>query len=388
MTDDILLYLEDAPIGAHRASRGLSALNAALICGLGPDVPVYLAQTHQVTSQADWDPRFQSAIVEMGAVALSVLKGGRKFGPRAAMIGSAVAARLIPRAVRGAAGEWVFAPIGTDLWTAVRGAMLARHLGRRLALYFVDDILANMRAAGGDEAACRNAFDALAGVLASTSAVFAITHALGQVVKANWGVDCVALPLPFEPSDAEPSCDRASYDVIHIGAINHIYASGLIKVSRAMARANATGLRLQLRLTGQPNAELRAQFDPSVPVIVESFHSVADMRTGLARALCAVVPVEAEPSGMYKTSFPSKLLQYLDSCHRIVAFGPADAAAVQYFAENELAYWVCDIDGLAHLLTQLAQSRPSHRTSYGAAIKKSNAACVVGGIVRKRLALG
>lgn len=365
----LLVYLEDPPLRSDLNGRGLARVNTALLQALGPDfLRAVVLPMHSSHGHADCDPRFADRIAVMPRPVTNAIKAGHKWGGR---IGAWMAHGLLGAVSwrwRALQADWVFAPIGTDVRTAEHALRLARATGARCALYLVDDLEAADAIAGGTEAAEAALAARLGKALRRADRVFAITHALGDVLARRHGVACHPLPLPFAPRPSKAVDLPRQPSVVHIGAVNHIYASGLLTTARALATLRARGHDVNLRLTTSPTPALLGQLAGLVPVDCTPFEGEGALESFLAGALCAVVPVEAESSGMYATSSPSKLLEYMNACRSIVALGPPEAEAVRFMREHDLPHIAGDEAALVDVLTRLIEQPEDHGAAYQRAL--------------------
>lgn len=381
----VVVYLEDAPLDANALGGGLARVNSALLAGLAQmTAGTLLVQTHGRAARADWDVRFAAGLTVPAEWRRRGLVAAGRLGGAIARVTPALFLRGMAAQVRVPADAWLFAPIGTDIGTAERALYVARQAKLRCMLYFVDDIVAADRARGAAAPALATRVER---AIRAADVRFAITDALAAKFTRRHGVACMTLPLPFEARGVPMPGERLR-DVVHIGAINHIYEAGLVTTARALAEANRDGAALRMRLTATPPPALRAELAALVPLDCAPLAGEGALVEYLARALCAVVPVEREPSGMYATSFPSKLLEYLNACRSIVVLGPQDASAVRYFRDNALDHVATDGAALARRLATLAARPPDAGPRYRAALARTNGPDVVAGRIARAMAAG
>ena len=362
------VYLEDPPLRPEIPGRGLARLNSALLAGLLPQIDrIFLLPLHSHSRPDDWDSRFSAHSTRLPDWHRLAIKAARRaggdFGERA--IGPSIL-RVALKSWR-ANRSWMFAPIGSTITMAERALAAASAIGAQPILYFVDDPLAAQEAAGLAGSALERYRARVAAATRRAALCFALTDALAETVR-GYGGQCALLPLPFEPRPI-PAIGSMTQEVIHVGAANHIYASGLVTTARAMARTN---LGLQLRLTSQPDGQLMDALQAIVPVRVAEAAGSGAFEALLASAFCAVVPVEREATNMYATSFPSKLLEYLNACQRIIVLGPEDASAVRYFRAAALPEIAQGEIELARQLTTFSLARPNYHAAYSAALHRYN----------------
>lgn len=266
------------------------------------------------------------------------------------------------RTTRGETGV-LFSVLGGDARAYVRASKLASRAGLKHVIYSVDDPFAwaDERAAVRPKLATikptvHEAFQRAAAVLT-------ITPDLAGALSIKTGRECHALALPYVETPVQ--VNSLKRQLIYVGTMSHLYGDSFVQVVEAVVRRRAAGDDLRLRATFLPDA-LEGLL-PTVPDFVDlgRIDDRSAFLTEIAESLAAVCPISFDPAQeMVRTSFPSKLLDYLCNARSIVVHGPAESVASRYLADADLPYVSSCPKELDAVLKLISEEQPDLRARY------------------------
>jgi hypothetical protein len=95
--------------------------------------------------------------------------------------------------------------------------------------------------------------------------------------------------------------------------------------------------------------------------------------TEIAESLAAVCPISFDPTQeMVRSSFPSKLLDYLCNARSIIVHGPAESVASRYLADTGLPYVSSHPNELDAVLKLISEEQPDLRAQYHAQLNSAH----------------
>lgn len=369
---NIALYLEDPPTRDGVVSTGLSRVNRHVIAALGERLVLTVLsdlRLRNAVRMVDLDQAV--AHKHMWALRLAPVRPWsidawrRAAGMYVSL--SSTQLKAVANAQKSAEINVLMVPVGTDVGAISRGLQIGDALRVPVMVYMVDDPIADAALRG--RLWSKAQVDALSSVLRSCSRVFAITPGLARVLGDRHGVEATCLPLPYVPAATMPSDAHATSDVVFIGNTSHFYRDGLVDCAEAIGRLRHQGLpvRLVCTLGGEFVEGLRKRWGDDTIAVVPC-PTDADLARCLSGALAAFAPYSfAEKFGdMVRTSYPSKLTEYLAHSARIIVQAPRDSSAAVLLAAHGLPTLLnCPgPDPLADVIAELFTKRPDCRYQY------------------------
>lgn len=275
------------------------------------------------------------------------------------------------RAKIGAARGILFSVLGGDARAYVRAATLAQSSGLAHVIYTVDDPFAWADERQAQLPLLQALKPRVTAALGSASAVTAITAGLAETLSAKSGRTCVPLALPYmEPPALADSIKR---QLMYVGNMSHLYRDSFVQVIASVERRRAAGDDLTLRVTF-PATALDGIID-HVPDFMEfgPINERQDLLTEIAESLAAVCPIAFDPAqDMVRTSFPSKMLDYLGNARVIIVHGPIDSVAARYLSTNGLPYVTSSPVELDRTIEAIMNDMPDHRDAYSAQLNRAH----------------
>jgi hypothetical protein len=257
----------------------------------------------------------------------------------------------------------LFSVLGGDGRAYVRAARLAKFAGLKHIIYSVDDPFAW----ADERAAIRPNLAAIKPTvreaLQSAAAVLTITPDLSIALAGKTGRNCQALALPY--AEGAVKANETKLQLIYVGTMSHLYGDSFVQVVEAVGRRRAAGHDLRLRATFSPDS-LEGLL-PIIPDFVDlgRIDDRGAFLEAIADSLAAVCPVSFDPSQeMVRTSFPSKLLDYLANARCIIVHGPANSVAARYLADADLPFVSSCPTELDEVLKLICNEEPNHRARY------------------------
>jgi hypothetical protein len=359
--DSIFVYAEAPPLGENVVTHGLFRAATPMLRAIRDVI--------DVIALFPWDRHFRLAMLDPVLAPLCAAPprlltwlrlAGRRLGLHplerhfAALLAGSRAAR--------SPATHILCLEGSDPDVLADAAAVAARAGKPFSVYVVDDFLIPMRIEGVDEAVIEAARLRAQASLRQASHVFAISDGLGKLFEKDFGVVTTTLPLVFEPAPAPREPLRTQ--IIFVGSVNFLYADALRVLLAAVAEVRAeSGQDLTVRFTSPSAASLGPL--PGF-VQVAPLARAADLAREISASLFAFLPYsfDAQVAEMVRTSFPSKLMEYLAYARSIVAFAPDYANSAAYFRDHALPELAHDRAALKAAILRHLRDAPVHSETY------------------------
>lgn len=371
----LLLYLEDAPVD-NTTAAGLSKALIPVIGALNDQSVMVVCQTHEFHKRHFLSIPFErSKHIFVGNVVSSIIKSARKFplaiAVKLCVLHSLYLSLLIYlRFGTSIAGARMLAPIGTDIMGFVRAYWICKFLHLKFEPYFVDDLEAHP--------SNRNQINEIRSILRwnklNIQICYAITDGLAQEFYNRYQLKCKTLPL-IVPDTRTPEISAGSEVngtyIFYLGSINHLYAKGIRELIKCVEQLrSATGIDVKIYLASCPLQFSR--FIDSKPdfVTVKKLPSDTQVEGYVREANVCYMPYSFNPKDrqMVQSSFPSKLLQYLNNAKNIIVCAPEYSTAYRLFEEQRIGS-VCTEETLYETLLHIIKNSDDQSLGYQATIK-------------------
>lgn len=275
---------------------------------------------------------------------------------------------------------------GSDPEVLARVSQIATSAGKPFSVYLVDDFESTMRLNGKSEADIALVAERTRGTLLQATHTFAITDELGTLLRNQFGITPVTLPLAFE---ARPRPAIAVKDqIIFLGSMNFLYADALQVLIETVAEARVkTGRDLTVRFTS-----VSARALGSLPefVTVAPIEGADALAAEIAASLFAFLPYSFDQKlrTMVTTSFPSKSMEYFAYARSIVTFAPSYSNSSRLFTRNSLPAATDSREELRQIIGAHLQSPPDHNALYRGYLERFHSLGVVRDTILATLGTG
>jgi hypothetical protein len=370
-TEALSLYAENWPAADNFPTTGLDRALVPIVDALGPLHPTILLAPRS-TRQALRPLHTIVAPYASSAPFLVTLSDELLVRSKLRRTFRTLSLGYLQRRV-GKAGGVLLSVLGGDPESYVRAAALA-HAGRfRHLIYAVDDPFAWAAERSAARPQLCSALPQVAQEMASAAAVVAITPDLAEALTRRLGRKCYALPLPYISEPARTK-DRKR-QLIFIGNMSHLYADSFFQIVEAVRERRARGDDLKIIATFLPNALPSTMAE--VPDFVElgRINDRKALLEAIATSLAAICPIAFDPAqSMVRSSFPSKLLDYLAHARAILVHGPADSIAARYLMDAGLPFVTSDKQSLDDALELISTKQPDSSSEYRALLDAAHGA--------------
>jgi len=378
----LFVYAEAPPLAGDVVTHGLFRASTPMLRAV--------RDTIDVIALFPWDRHFRAAMLDPVLAPLcrapSLLLTWLRLAMRRLSLRpmeSRLAATLVGGRAARSKAEHILCLEGSDPDVLADVAAVAARAGKPFSVYVVDDFLIPMRLAGAGEATIEAARQRARTLLQRADHVFAISDGLGKIFEKDFGVTTTTLPLVFEPGPqyAEPLRKQ----ILFVGSVNFLYADALRQLLAVVTQVRAqTGEDLVIRLTS-PSAAALGELPPFVTVA--PLKGAEALARELSASLFAFLPYsfEEKVADMVRTSFPSKLMEYLAYARSIVAFAPDYANSSAYFRDFGLPYLVHDLAALKATILLHLREQPMHASLYRQQLQSVHAPTVARNILLSSL---
>ena len=233
----------------------------------------------------------------------------------------------------------IFAIVGVDSATVYRAFLISIISKSKLTIYLVDDIESH-------PAFVKSKLNKLIldYIFKKCKLVYCITDELAKIIADRHSIKTKKLPLMYiarSNSNSKPNSNVShGADIIYIGSINHLYSKGLdvlislIELENQERIANIT-LRI---VSGLQDIKKLANYKNQEWIKVGAIDNDAQLHESIRNAKLAFMPYSFEQNNieMVKTSFPSKLLDYLAHSRNILVYAPKYSSVYRVFDEFKL----------------------------------------------------
>lgn len=296
-------------------------------------------------------------------------------------------AAIIGGWARRSAASHIFALEGSDPEVLTRVDQIAARAVKPFSVYLVDDFESTMRLNGKAQADIARVAARMQESLRRAAHTFAITDELGSLLKAQFGITPITLPLAFEPQarPAVPVKDQ----IFFLGSVNFLYTGALRTLIDTVAQVRAeTGRDLVIRLTSASAVQALGALPDFVFVAPVKGANV--LAREIAASLFAFLPYafDQDLKTMVTTSFPSKSMEYLAYARSIVVYAPSYSNSFRLFSSASLPATADTPDKLKQLTEAHLASPPDHSALYRDYLARFHSPAVVRNIILKTLGLG
>lgn len=236
----------------------------------------------------------------------------------------------------------ILALIGSEGAYLIAAWAAGHLLNRPVDIYLVDDLEASARSRGRVISA--HFYHWLEKrVLPRAARVFAISQGYADHLSAKYGIDAKVLYLPLQDSPVVhiPATSDSVRRIGFSGSLNELYSDALITLGSVLHELNAEDADppYRLSLAGLPPPESFTNQLPDASLLNQAgLLDRQQLGSWLASNRANILPYAFDPAvrTQVKTSFSSKLSEYLVSGRPIIVFGPADSSTVRHFREASL----------------------------------------------------
>lgn len=275
------------------------------------------------------------------------------------------------KSARRRSGGILLSVLGGDGRAYVRAAQLARDARLRHIIYSVDDPFAWADERASIRPRLVAIKPAVRDALTSASAVLTITSDLAAALLVKISRQCQSLTLPYVEAPAQAKVLKRQ--IIYVGTMSHLYGDSFVQVVEAVHRRRSLGDDLELRATFA--AESLDGLLTRVPDFVKlgRINDRGAFLEEIAGSLAAVCPISFDPKQeMIRTSFPSKLLDYLGHARAVIVHGPAESVAARYMNEIGLPYVSSSLAELDEVLQIISDKQPDLRFKYRSELDRAH----------------
>lgn len=360
------IYAENWPTGNHVPATGLDRALVPVCAALEPLRPLVLLKASRRCLRYPLHPDLVPRASRAGILALIAddlrQRAGLDYG------GYSLSCQDLARRIAPSPGGVLFSVLGGDGRAYLRADRMARQANLTHVIYSVDDPIAWAEERRDHLPRLTAASPAVEEVLRSASAILAISDGLANSLRARLDRAVAPLPLPYllEFSVQAPRKQQ----VIFVGNVSHLYADAFISTIDAAGALRAKGIDISFRATA--TLDNIRKIIPNIPdyVVIGRIQNREDLAREIASSAVAICPISFHPEQeMVRTSFPSKILDYLAYARAIVVHGPSDSAAQRYFAENGLGYTTNSQEELERTLSRIVIDDVNHTTTYRNCLK-------------------
>jgi len=250
--------------------------------------------------------------------------------------------KINKRTLKSSGATRIFAFSGADWEFLYVVRAYSKALNLPFDIYLVDDYQSSLRANGASPSLCKKAAVIEGDILRQAQKVYAISPGYVEHLRHQYGVNATWMPLPvplcrvvYRPVVQSDAIRR----VFYIGSVNSLYVEGIRGFIQILRERISRGESWRLVVvSGAPASQLDKFLGPAWREVVDlrRADSREELKTACAEALAYLLPYSSEPSMglLVRTSFPSKLTDYLTDGRPILVHGPADSSAVRYAREN------------------------------------------------------
>ncbi len=359
--DPLYLYAENWPAADHFPTTGLDRALVPIVDALAPFQPTILLAPRSARQALQPLHKIVAPYASKVPFPITLLDElfARSKLRRSSDTLSVIYYKREPRKV----GGILLSVLGGDPDAYVRAASLARARRLHHVIYAVDDPFAWAIERSATRPHLGSTLPQVAQEMASAAAVVAITSNLADTFTRRLGRTCSTLPLPYitEPVSV---ADRKR-QLIFIGNMSHLYADSFIQIVEAVGRRRTAGDDLKIVATFLPDAF--SNMMAKVPDFVQlgRINDRKRLLEEVASSFVAICPIAFDPAqSMVRSSFPSKMLDYLAHAKAILVHGPKDSIAARYLTNSGLSFVTSDTQSLDDALELIFSKQPDMSSEY------------------------
>lgn len=388
-----ILYLEDAPADTNTFARGLSK---AFVPNFEYLKTIYrtsvILQTHNCLSKSDFHQTLKLEIgthILYGLFSYYIVRTYQKLPFSIAVLFAKLHAKFIFARIKKSKefqtghGTDIFAPIGADIFNYVRALEVSKMLDANLSLYFVDDIQTHP----DNKKIANNIERAMYELSRPSISTFTVTDDLGDLFRGRYGTQCRTLPLAVKAGrEASSTIQNAVYFGLYLGSINHLTQRGLGDlISATKYLRDQLKTELHLRIVADRQTFIDHYGNPPNWIHVMPCSNDIDLYQAILSAQFSFVPYSFEKKHelMAKTSFPSKMMDYLKYSRIILTHCPSYSTPYKILNEENVLINSTNYDQLVANLLFVIDNKYDYTVEYENILRKTFSISKVSAIVNE-----
>ncbi len=335
----IAVLTDNMPISEERYGYGMYKVVNRLIAALNSNIETVIC-TDKIYDEDKVDERFKSKIC---------VKNEFHFCKRAYAADLLFAAQMfnVIRELKQQKIKNIFVPLGADYHELRRAYILAYYFKLRVHIYVVDDFMSyqcNILKQQDEKSRLERK---IIKYFSAMRTVFAISEGMKDYIWDITGRHAKMLSLPYEYQPINKQGLQNVDQIMFVGNINELYVNGLKDIAEIIEDINFREKRdIKLRFTYADTLDVKKLIGSYRCIVSNRLETEEMLREEMRRSLFCFMPYSenARYEIMQRTSFPSKLVEYLSAAKSIVVYGNADNAAMQYFEKYNLPHVICGRD--------------------------------------------
>ena len=381
--ESIFIYLESPPLEANIATHGLYRAGTPILKSIRDRIAtIALYPMDRRYRAAQTDPELRPLCRSL-PLAFTLFRALRKRLLPDNFENGLVAA-IVGHWARHSSAAQILALEGSDPEVLARVDAIAAQADKPFSVYLVDDFAWSMRLSGKSEADIAATKARMQKSLARARHVFAITDELGELLREQFGVAPVTLPLAFEPG---PRPNPAVKDqIFFLGSVNFLYADALRALIETVGRLRTeTGRDLTIRFTSMA---ARTELG-SLPAFVraEPIAGAQMLAQEIAASLLAFLPYSFDEKlrTMVTTSFPSKSMEYLAYARSILVYAPDYSNSARFFVRSGLPTVTSSPQAMENAIRDHLVMAQEHSEVYRSYLERHHSLAVVRATILRTL---
>lgn len=270
----------------------------------------------------------------------------------------------------------IFIPLGANYKELRRAYLVSKIYHMRVSIYVVDDFIEHYyRISGSTE---RLQFEKkIVRYLRGVNRIFVISKGMKNRMECLTGKKTILLPLPYEYKEEITEDWTGQNQIMFVGSINRLYIQGIKDTAEIIDKINQErGANIRLLFTYRNATEVKRLIGNYKCICSRRIEQEGELRKEIKNSMFCIMPYsdEEELSLLQKTSFPSKLIEYMSSARFIVIYGSDKNSAQQYFEENHLPQVIYGRDKgmLEKCIVRLLDEKADYSRRYLAVLEQSH----------------
>lgn len=268
----------------------------------------------------------------------------------------------------------VFIPLGADYEELKRAYLLSRVYHMNVSVYIVDDFIEYQRKIIGNAEGFKLE-QRVVKYLKEINRIFVISKGMKERIDSLTGKRTILLPLPYEVREKDIMNGAVQSQIMFIGSINKLYIQGIKDIAEVVDKVNREKeLNIKLLFTYKNATEVKRLVGNYKCICSQRFEEEGELRKEMRKSMFCIMPYSDDDAFalLQRTSFPSKLIEYMSSARFIVVYGNDQNAAQQYFDENNLPQVIHgrDKDLLEKCIVKLMEEPADYGKAYTNVLKK------------------
>ena len=268
----------------------------------------------------------------------------------------------------------VFIPLGAYYEELKRAYLLSRVYHMNVSVYIVDDFIEYQRKIIGNAEGFKLE-QRVVKYLKEINRIFVISKGMKERIDSLTGKRTILLPLPYEVREKDIMNGAVQSQIMFIGSINKLYIQGIKDIAEVVDKVNREKeLNIKLLFTYKNATEVKRLVGNYKCICSQRFEEEGELRKEMRKSMFCIIPYSDDDAFalLQRTSFPSKLIEYMSSARFIVVYGNDQNAAQQYFDENNLPQVIHgrDKDLLEKCIVKLMEEPADYGKAYTNVLKK------------------